>query len=477
MWPLFELSSQSCFGTRFAPSRAVQDGGGGHERKVARIVRRSSVVPLLVGSIALLLGAGIMLALILLRKPPAEASIADREKPIRVDAVTVQPKQVPVTITGWGEVKSLNVVKIAPEVSGRVSEIHPNLLVGGIVPQGEPMFVVDPAPYIARADEGRARVAQLEGTLARQKTEWDNEKARMAALERARDLAKANFERLQALMSDDVGTQTNVDEAERLYVTAKDQTDQLAHELTLFPLRIRETKSMLEAAKAQLAVAELDLQKTRVLAPFNARVKQVALKKDQVVNAGNDVVTIADDSVLEISVPLDSRDARQWLQFSGNRPQGDTAWFSDLEKVECTIRWTEEPDGHCWVGTLDRVEQFDQTSRMMTVVVRIPGNQAVAGPDRLPLVEGMFCTVEIPGKTLENVYELPQYAVTFENTVYTAVDNRLKTVPVVIAKQEKQSVYVAEGLEPGQIVIVTRLVNPLENSLLDINLQAEGAAP
>lgn len=41
------------------------------------------------------------------------------------------------------------------------------------------------------------------------------------------------------------GTATNVDEAERNFVNAKDQTDQLDHELALYPLRIRETESML----------------------------------------------------------------------------------------------------------------------------------------------------------------------------------------------------------------------------------------
>lgn len=108
------------------------------------------------------------------------------------------------TITGWGPAKALNVVKIGPEVSGRVTEIHPNLLVGGIVPKGEPLFVIDRDPYEARADEARAHVAQLDGTLARLKTEWENEKQRMAAMERSRELAKAQYERLKELMADDV---------------------------------------------------------------------------------------------------------------------------------------------------------------------------------------------------------------------------------------------------------------------------------
>jgi len=436
-------------------------------------VTRKSIFPALLAIGFLLVGAFTMAGLILLRKPPAEASTADKEKAIHVEVVAVQPKDVPITITGYGQAKALNVVKIAPEVSGRVCEIHPSLLVGGIIPKGAPLFVVDPEPYAARVEENRARASQLDGTLARLQTEWENEKARMAAMERARDLAKGQFDRVKELMKEDVGTMTGVDEAERAYVTAKDQTDQLAHDLAIYPLRIRETQSALESAKAQSEVAALDLKRTRVLAPFNARVTEVALKKDQVVAAGTPVVTLADDSLLEISVPLDSRDARQWLRFNGQRPLPDGAWFTDLEKVSCRIRWSEEPDNHCWVGALDRVESFDQSSRTLTVAVRISGAEAIAGKDGFPLVEGMFCTVEIPGRTLEGVFEVPQYAVSFENTVYTVADNRLKTVPIKVAKRENQSAYIVSGIEPGQLVITTRLVNPMESALLDIKMAQE----
>ncbi len=432
-------------------------------------MRRVAIVPIAVGAIALMLGTTALVALILLRKPPAEASPSDREKAIQVEAIAVQPKDVPVTIVGLGQAKALNVVKISPEVSGRVTEIHANLLVGGIVPKGEALFVIDQGPYTARVEEGRAHVEQLDGTLARLRTEWENEKQRMEAMERSRDLAKAQFERLKDLMGDDVGTQTNVDEAERSYVSAKDQTDQLSHELALFPLRIRETESMIESAKAQLAVAELDLKRTRIESPFDARVTAVSLKKDQVVQPGPPVATIADDSLLEIGVALNSKDARQWLRFNSNRSLPDGAWFSDLEKVECVVRWTEQPDGYCWIGTLDRVESFDEKSRMLTVTVRVLGSNAHAGPEGLPLVEGMFCKVEIPGKTMQGVYEVPIHAVSsFENTVYAAIDDHLKTLPVQVLKTGKDFVYISGGLEPGQLVITTRLVNPLENSLLAI---------
>lgn len=439
---------------------------------------RFKIVPLIVGAAALLGGGGIMLGLIMLRKPPAEASSTAQERPILVEVMRAVPKNVPVIITGFGPVAVLNLVKIAPEVSGRVDEIHPLLIVGGVVPKGEPLFIIDREPYLKRVEESRARVTQLEGAADRLRAEWENERQRLVSVERARDLAKAQFERLQQLIQEEVGTQTDVDAAERAYVTAKDQADQLANELTLYPIRVREAESALASARAELGMAEINLAKTRVDAPFDARVKTVSLKKDMVVSAGADVVTLADDSVLEISVPLDSRDARRWLRFNGHRPLPEAGWFTDLERVECTIRWTEEPDGHCWTGALDRVAAFDQSSRTVTVVVRVTGEEAASGSaGGLPLVEGMFCKVEIPGAEMEKVFEIPVHAVSFENTVYIAKDNRLQTVPIKVARMSGPSAFVSEGLEEGQWIVTTRLVNPLEQSLLQISVVDEGGAP
>ncbi len=184
--------------------------------------------------------------------------------------------------------------------------------------------------------------------------------------------------------------------------------------------------------------------------------------------AGRQVLTLADDSILEIHVPLDSRDVRQWLQFSDSRKHPGTAWFTGLELVTCSIRWTEASDNHKWRGLLHRTVRFDRQTRTLTVAVRIDSaNAAGNGTQGLPLVEGMFCAVDIPGKTLKNVYRLPSWAVSYQNTVYQIRESRLKTVPVEMARAEGDTVIVSDGLRPGDWVVTTRLSDPLENTLLE----------
>jgi len=427
-------------------------------------------VHIAVAAAIILAGVAGMLFLKGMKKPPAETD--SPEPAIRVEAVRVQPEDVPVVITGYGDVQPLVTVAIAPEVSGKVVEIHPRLRAGEVIPEGEILFRIDPRNYQAAKSEAEAAVEQLRSSVERLKTQSGIDRERLETLERSRDLAQAEFERVKALfVEDSVGTKSGVEAAERTYNQAKDQAAQLAQAVELYPIRIHEAESNLASAQSRLERAAADLDRCTVRALFNARVKESSVETGQYVMPGNPVLTLADDSILEIHVPLDSRDARQWLEFDGEKSRPNAAWFNGLKPVTATIRWTEDPDGHCWNGELHRVVRFDELTRTLTVAVRVPAGKALSDDgEGLPLVEGMFCTVEIPGRTLRSVFRLPRIAVSFKNTVYESVNDRLVTVPVEVARIEGDQALVSGGLETGDVVIVNRLIDPLENSLLNVTL-------
>ncbi len=426
----------------------------------------------------ILVGATGMIALAKMKKSPAKAK--QEEHAMTVETATADPSNYPVTITGYGQARSLTEVTISPEVSGRVMATHPHLKAGRVIPKGELLFRIDSADYTAGLQEARAGVTQWHNTVARLKKQLAIDKKRLKTIERSAELAQSEFERVQRLFKTDrVGTRSGVDEAERAFNGASDQADAMAQAVSLYPLQIREAQSSLASAEARFAVAQTNLARCEVKAPFTARIKSVDLETGQYVTPGAPVLTLADDTVLEIQVPLDSRDARQWLQFEKMPDEArTTAWFGKLKPVECTIRWTEDKTGSIWTGTLNRVVKFDNQTRTLTVAARIDA-AAAAGkkPGDLPLVDGMFCAVDIPGRTMQNVIRLPRQAVTFENQAYLAdADMRLKTVSVEVTRREGEYVYVSQGITPGDRVIVTRMVDPLESSLLQIT-NTDGEKP
>ncbi len=415
----------------------------------------------------LLVGFGGYTVLASLKKPPAE--VATRERPIKVTVLAVQAKTIPVTITGYGQVQALNSVKISAEVAGQVISVHPRLETGETIPPGDRLFRIDDRNYTAALGQARAEVAQWRSVLDRLQQQADIDTRRLKTLERNRDLAKAEFDRINDLFAvHSVGTRSGVDRAEQAYNSAIDRADQLAQAVALYPIRIKETKSSWAAAKARLQQAQANLERCQVAAPFRGRLTQVSVEQGQYVAPGQVLVTLTDDSVLEIRVPLDSRDVRRWLRFDQAQRSQAEAWFGRPEAVACRIRWTEDKQGHIWQGTLDRIVDFDQQTRTVTVAVRIGAKAAQSGEGGLPLVAGMFCTVEIPGRTVTDAFQVPRAAVSFKNTVFIAKDKRLKTVPVKVARIDGNFAYITAGLSGGDQVITTRLVDPLENILLEI---------
>jgi len=386
----------------------------------------SLVTSIIICILVLLVGAAGMVMLTRLKKPPAEAENGERS--LRVEAMQIKKADVPVFITGYGEVKALTVVPIAPEVSGRIADIHPRLKIGEIIPKGEVLFKIDPKDYLTVLKTNRKR---------------------LKILKRSHELAKKEYQRFMVLFKkNNVATLSGLEAAEKTMLAAADLENQI--------IQVLET-------------AENNLERCEVIAPFNARIKSVSLEIGQYVTPGQNVVTLSDDSVLEIQVPLDSRDARKWLRFNKEETNRNTIWFSNLEQVPCKIRWTENNNGQTWDGRLHRIIKFDRQTRTLVVAVRFDAETDLKkSPQSLPLVDGMFCSVKIPGRTLHNVFRLPRQAVSFENTVHIAVKDRLKTVPVNVVRVDGENAYVAGGINTGDMVITTRLIDPLESALLEI---------
>ncbi len=395
--------------------------------------------------------------------PPKEARLV-------VDVVRLEPEDVPVVISGHGEARPLDVVSITPQVSGNVVYVHPNLELGMVIPAGETLFRIEPSDYEAAVSQARAMAGQARAGLSRVREQAATDKTRLDTLRRTRDLAQKEYDRAAGLFKESqVGALSTVEKAEMAANQARDAHDLLQQAINLYPLRISEAEEGAKAAEAALEKALLNLSRTEVKAEFNARVKEKRIEAGQFVGPGAPVITLANDSILEISVPLDSRDAAQWLEFDGENPvAAEKSWFGRLRSVPCAIRWTED-EKKAWTGTLNRVEKFDDTTRTVTVAVRVNSGLKDEG---FPLVDGMFCKVEIPGKTMSGVFRLPRWAVTFSGEVYLAREGRLGIRPVTVVRSQGEDTFVGEGLAAGELAIVTRLVNPLPNSLLDFDAAA-----
>ena len=127
------------------------------------------------------------------------------------------------------------------------------------------------------------------------------------------------------------------------------------------------------------------------------------------------------------------------------------------------MTWTENAAVQA-KGSVDRAVRFDSKTRSVVLAIRIQPKRGVA----VPLTQGMFCRVDIQGHAIKRAFVLPRQAVSFENTVYVVQENRLHTRPVEVARVQDSKALVVNGLKEGEQVIITRMENPPENSLVQI---------
>ena len=121
-------------------------------------MRRLIVRSLVLGALVLGVGVGGMLLMFSMRKAPAEATAPKEERSIRVTAIDAIPEDVVVHIAGYGQTRPIRTVAIAPQISGSVIEVHPNLVVGGLVQKNELLFAIDARTYQTELAETEAQL-------------------------------------------------------------------------------------------------------------------------------------------------------------------------------------------------------------------------------------------------------------------------------------------------------------------------------
>ncbi|MBU0718517.1 MAG: hypothetical protein KJ749_09740, partial [Planctomycetes bacterium] len=241
-------------------------------------------------------------------------------------------------------------------------------------------------------------------------------------------------------------------------------------------------QARLDAARARLTQADHDLDSTRILCPFRARVESVGAYKSQVVTAPLSIATLTDMEAFEIAVGINPQDLR-WLD-PAIRPStlNETDTF---EGPEVTVRWSLPGQGFTWRGFVTRLERVDESTRAarMVVVVReadMVGMLAAGSSNTDTMLSiGMHCRADLPAQALPEAVLIPRYAIHDDGWVYVfeadadspdAEIGRLgrRRVPMLRSLGEFVLVDYAgrEGtdrcdLRPGEQLVISPVVRPV----------------
>ena len=358
---------------------------------------------------------GAMLAL-----RPSASKAAQELAPARVDVFVATAEDIRARVEATGIVEPSRSLRVIPEVGGRVQWVHEAAIPGGRIPAGETFARIDSRDYALRVEQARAQVRQAE-------LELEIETGRVT-------IAKKEWELL------------------------KEGRDPSEAPLALRGPQLATAQQALASAKANLEQAELNLSRTRLVAPFDALVVDESLEVGQVVAPGAAVATLmgSESFWVTVSVPVDELGA---LELPGEGRGGSPAVIrQNLGSGRAVVR-----DGQ--VQQLRA--QLDPQTRTAQLLLTVD-RPLDAAPGEVPLLPGAYVDTHIEGRMMSGVVRLPRVALHEGRYVWLVVDGTLRRRDVTVGWREGDDVLVAEGLTTGDQVVVSPLSLPLDGARVEV---------
>ncbi len=358
------------------------------------------------------------------RRPPVKMAPLVKTAPLVLDTYRVK-------VPAMGVVVPAREIVLKVPVAGEIIEMAPEFTAGGLLQENDLILRIDPKDY------------------------------QLALQQKQRSLSDAEYAYKLELGRQDVARR----EWDLLYGDKKGRGEE--SDLALRKPHLEKAQVDVEGARAELEQARINLARTRITAPFNALVlnkyvdlgSQVSLQEKLADLVGTDVYWV------QVSVPVEHL---KWLKI----PVG-----SGDEGSPVTIHYRE---GRQRRGRVLRLlADLSKEGRMARLLVEVKDPLDLQGENdpRPPLLIDEYVRVLIEGAPLPDVYRIPRFALRNDNQVWILDgDEKLAIHPVETIWRNEEYVFVRNGIDPGDLLIISALATPVEGMQLRRE-QAEAAAP
>lgn len=338
---------------------------------------------------------------------------AQRDFVPTVTVATVAASPGIVSLTLPGTTAAFAAANIYAHVSGYISKRDVDI--GDHVKKGQELALIDPRPYQAALDQAKAKLAHDQGVLAQ---------AQM-------DLAR--YQRLEAQRS--IAAQTSQDQ---VYVVQQDE-------------------GTVKLDQANEETARLNLQYTRLAAPFDGVITQRNIDVGDLVQAdatsGTFMFTVMRSDVVRVQLYV---------------PQSEAIGLAP--GVDAVFRVPEMPD-RPFPGKVTRTaDALQPGTRTLLTEVDIPNPDGALTP-------GIYGTVELQIPRKSPSFSVPAEAIIFNRNgtqVAVAHNGRVDIRKVGVTRDLGTRVEVNTGVEAGDQVILNPPVNLVDGSPVRVRTAEAG---
>ncbi len=389
------------------------------------------------------------------KKTPIQAENAEVPRVVRTISIPLVDLQ-PVA-EGYGVVQPAKTWSAVAQVTGRVIEMHPRLRDGEMIAAGTPLFRIDPVDY-------ELALAQLKAELAEIEVQQSNTTDLLAIEQRNLELAVREADRLKKLAEIGTTSGSDTDQAERTMLNSRTSVQNLQNSLALLPTQ----RKVLEA---KLAQAERDLENTSIKAPFNLRIANLSVEKDQFVSTGQTLFQgdYVDRSEVVAQVAMSSL---RHLFFGRGADAPNTeqlgAGFAEYADLRPVIQMDMGGEVAEWDAEFVRfTDRIDSQTRTIGAVVALdkPFEKVIPG-HRPPLSKGMFVKVLLRGRIQPQQIVIPRSAIRDGKALIVNSDQRLVIKDIELLYNQDSLSVIQSGVEPGQQLVVSDLIPAVEGMLL-----------
>lgn len=257
---------------------------------------------LVVGVGVLALAAAIFAFLVGTRPEPIQKTFTPPVVTVRTIAAT--PVPVARTWEGYGTARAMEAADVAAQVSARVIERPQGMRAGAAVAVGDVLVRLDPTDFEQRVRWSEGQIAAWEAQLAALEVEERRLAERLEIAQEQERIEQGELDRLLAASERGAGAPTEVERRRATLLGVRRDLALLGQELESLPPRRAQLRAQIEAERANLRMAQENLERTTVRAPIGGVLQELEADVGELLAVGTPIARVVDLARVEVPLQL-----------------------------------------------------------------------------------------------------------------------------------------------------------------------------
>lgn len=399
--------------------------------------------------IAIIAGIGIHGALVATKPQAKQRTVTEHEWLVQSEIIQKNNHQ-PVLLL-YGRIESPSLTQLTAAVDADVVAVKVNE--GENIKQGVLLVQLDDREARQRSRQRQAELAEIEALIEAETARHANNQTALTLETELLNLVNDAVKRTGRLKSRELASQAQADEAQQTKVRQELALANRRYNIFEHTARLNQLQARREQARARLSLAKLEIERTRIRAPYHGVITKTNIAPGKRVRVGEPLIEIFDPTTLRVRAQI---------------PHQQLAAIRHALDQQQTLRAISQIDGKMIDLVLHRFASTVEARR--------------GGVDALLKISKASHTLQI-GRVIEILLTLPNIPQTFTiprealygiDQLYKIDNNRLVNMTVNVVGELRtlngagRLMVSSQSLQNGDQILVTKFANAIAGLKVNI---------